>query len=553
MLNANKDLQSFEVQSLQAGELADSLSLSKESTIQIIWSDTKKTIYEYWIAYKEGKYTPDVWYQRLYRFVDITNGTGHMWQRKLMASILKFEPLPFIWVNRLLTIMHIIDGGQRTRVIDGWFRNCIRLPKNTRVFYNGDVLNLSEKNWFEIQKFHPQFSEYWKQNYYLFFQEGDNLSDELCAEQFEKLNDGNEMSEQEFRTSIISDLNKYVLDKSNHETSSSLKCFQRKNLTEDGKKHFVSKHHKINFAKRGFDAFVAKVFYMVMSDCSQPLSEKNITQMYYVEKDVEYSNSESFTKKEKTQLQLYKAKVDKILVFIDNLLMKDTSVSGSLSANELFLLLHTKKELESKYELKITNEKEFLDTYRRFMKAFKADDSVKKLKEKQWLWLNSKGEPTSFSKSLSSIATGRPSEFKDWRGIVAGEFIKAYNKANKGQKIGYELLPKKDEKRVYKLSSKDSMASVQEFECMYFEYCGNHVDGIDESIAGDHSSTSHSKGGETTIKNGAACCTKCNGEKSSLSHDEFVAVLKIRGLSDDDIESINIRKSKVEEYAEAIA
>jgi uncharacterized protein YktA (UPF0223 family) len=361
------------------------------------------------------------------------------------------------------------------------------------------------------------------------------------------------MSEQEFRTSIISDLNKYVLDKSNHETSSSLKCFQRKNIIEDDRKHFVSKRHKINFAKRGFDAFVAKVFYMVMSDCSQPLSEKNITQMYYVEKDIEYSNSESFTKKEKTQLQLHKAKVDKVLAFIDNLLMKDTSISGSLSANELFLLLHTKKELESKYELKITNEKEFLDTYRRFMKAFKADDGVKKLKEKQWLWLNSKGEPTSFSKSLSSIATGRPSEFKDWRGIVAGEFINAFTKPNKGQKVGYELLPKKDEKRVYRISTKDSMASIQDFECMYFEYCGNHVDGIDESIAGDHSSTSHSKGGKTTIKNGAACCTKCNGEKSSLSHDEFLAVLNLRGLSDDDIESINIRKSKVEEYAEAIA
>jgi hypothetical protein len=97
------------------------------------------------------------------------------------------------------------------------------------------------------------------------------------------------------------------------------------------------------------------------------------------------------------------------------------------------------------------------------------------------------------------------------------------------------------------------MASVQDFECMYFEYCGNHIDGINDTIAGDHSSVSHSKGGQTTIHNGAACCTKCNGEKSSFSHDEFLAVLKLRGLSDDDIESINIRKSKVEEYAEAIA
>ena len=131
------------------------------------------------------------------------------------------------------------------------------------------------------------YAEYWKTNYKLFFQEGDNLSDEDCAEQFEKLNDGNEMSDQEFRTSIISDLNKYILEKSNFEASTSLKCFQRKHLIEDEKKIYTSNQHKITFPKRGFDAFVAKTFYLVMTDYSQPLAEKNITKMYQTEKEIE--------------------------------------------------------------------------------------------------------------------------------------------------------------------------------------------------------------------------------------------------------------------------
>jgi hypothetical protein len=545
-------LQSSEGMDLQAGELVNSLSLPKESHTNIIWEVTSKSIFDYWVGYKEGKYTPDVWYQRLYRFVDKVNGVGHIWQRKIMASIMKFEPLPFIWVNKLLSVFHIIDGGQRTRVIDGWFRNCIRLPKNTRVYFKGELLNLSEQNWVDVQKYNSEYAEYWKNNYKLFFQEGDNLSDEECAEQFEKLNDGNEMSEQEFRTSIISDLNKYILEKSNHESSTSLNCFQRKNLLEDDKKIYTSKHHKILFPKRGFDAFVAKLFYLVMTDCSQPLAEKNITNMYQNEKEIESINSESFGKKEKTQLQLHKQKVDKILSFIDNLIMKDSSAKGSLSANELFLLLHTKKELENQYELKIINEKEFLDTYRKIMIAFKEDDKVKKMTEKTWLWLNSKGETTSFSKSLSSIATGRPSEFKDWRSIVAGEFIKVFESKKGNKKNGFELSPKKDEKRIYKNSEKQAMASVQDFECMYFEYCGNNIDGINETIAGDHSTISHTNGGKTTIANGAACCIDCNREKSSLSHDEFLHILKFRGLSDEDTEYINQRKLKVEHYAELI-
>lgn len=545
-------LQSSEGMDLQAGELVNSLSSPKESQTKIVWEVTSKSIFEYWIGYKEGKYTPDVWYQRLYRFVDKVNGDGHIWQRKLMASIMKFEPLPFIWVNKLLSLFHIIDGGQRTRVIDGWFRNCIRLPKNTRVYFNGQLLNLSEQNWTDVQKYNSDYAEYWKTNYKLFFQEGDNLSDEDCAEQFEKLNDGNEMSDQEFRTSIISDLNKYILEKSNFEASTSLKCFQRKHLIEDEKKIYTSNQHKITFPKRGFDAFVAKTFYLVMTDYSQPLAEKNITKMYQTEKEIESLNSESFGKKEKTQLQLHKSKVDKILSFIDNLVMKDSSVKGALSANELFLLLHTKRELENDYELKITNEKDFLDTYRKIMIAFKEDDKVRKMVEKRWLWLNSKGETTSFSKSLSSIATGRPSEFKDWRSIVAGEFIKAFESKKNNKKIGFELSDKKDDKRIYKNSEKQAMASVQDFECMYFEYCGNNIDGINETIAGDHSTLSHTNGGKTTIANGAACCTDCNREKSSLSHDEFLAVLKLRGLSDEDVESIVQRKLKVEQYAELI-
>jgi hypothetical protein len=158
-------LQSSEGMDLQAGELVNSLSLPKESHTNIIWEVTSKSIFDYWVGYKEGKYTPDVWYQRLYRFVDKVNGVGHIWQRKIMASIMKFEPLPFIWVNKLLSVFHIIDGGQRTRVIDGWFKNCIRLPKNTIVYFKGELLNLSEQNWVDVQKYNSEYAEFWKNNY----------------------------------------------------------------------------------------------------------------------------------------------------------------------------------------------------------------------------------------------------------------------------------------------------------------------------------------------------------------------------------------------------
>lgn len=553
MLN-QKDLQSSEVQSLQTGEVNESLSSPKDSLVDVQWSYMQRPVLEYWTLYHQNKYTPDVWYQRLYRYFDVVGGDGHKWQRKLMASMIMFQPLPFIWVNALEFINHIIDGGQRTRVIDGWFRNCIRLPKNTRVFFNGELLNLSEKNWHDIQKYHPLFAKFWQENYFLHFQVGKNLSDEICAEQFEKLNDGNEMSKQEFRTSIISFLNKFVLDKSNYESNNSLRIFQRKNLVPDNKKHWASNYHKIPFQKRGFDAVVAKLFYLVMTDFSLPLKDKDITKMYYLEKDIEFKNRENISgKPEKTQLEKYKSKVNIILKWVDDLLICDTSKKGSLSFSEIVLLLHTKYELEKVYDLKIIDAKQFLDSYRRLLKSFKADDKLS-WNKKRWQWKNHKGEPTSFSKSLSSVTTGDPKEVRDWRQMVAKEFIQMTNsKSKKSKDLGFALLDRKDSKRAYASSEKTEMASVQDFECMYFEYCGNHVDGIDEAIAGDHSSLSHSKGGKTTIENGAACCTSCNREKSSLSHDEFLAVLKLRGVSDSDIKSIIDRKSRVEEYATEIA
>jgi hypothetical protein len=550
-MKTNKVLQSTESQNLQTGEIIESLSSSKDSNrVSVDWKNTQISIFTYWTQFALGTYSAEVWYQRLYRFFDEKDGNGDKWQRALMASILKFQTLPFIWVNLTKTIRAIIDGGQRTRTINAWFTNCIRLPKNTYFMFDGKIIDLSNHNWKSLQDIYPEFADYWKDNYKLFFMEGDNLEDEMCAEQFKKLNDGNKMYPQEFRTSIISQLNSFIREKANIELRDSLKIFQIKNLHKDNKKYWYSKHHKISYIYRGFDAFIAKVFYLVKSNYSEALSEPSLTKMYETERDIEFDNNKGIGKKQKTQLETYKSKVLSVLKWVDELLMGDSTVKGSLNPNELFMLLHTKFELEQSYEFKILNSKQFLDTYRKMAKAFKADDK-KSPSTKVWFWKNYKGEPTSFTKSLSSMATGHPSEFREWRGIIAREFINQFEE--KGVEVGFTLSEKKDDRRVYNLSEKDAFAVVQDFECMYFEYCGNHIDGINDTIAGDHSSVSHSKGGQTTIHNGAACCTKCNGQKSSFSHDEFLAVLKIRGLSDDDIERINIRKSKVEEYAEAIA
>jgi len=550
-MKTNKVLQSSDMKNLQTGEIIESLSSPKDSKIvSINWIPNQVSIFKYWTDYALGIYSAEVWYQRLYRFFDEKDGNGDKWQRNLMATIIKFEALPFIWVNITSLMRAIIDGGQRTRTINAWFTNCIRLPKNTYFNFNGRLLDLSNHNWKSLQDTYPDYAEYWKTNYKLFFMEGDNLEDEVCAGQFKKLNDGNKMYPQEFRTSIISMLNAFIREKSNTESKDSLKVFQIKNLHTDTKKYWYSKHHKIPYIYRGFDAFVAKVFYLIKSNYSEALSDKALLKMYEMERDIEIDNAKGVVKRQKTQLETYKSKVLPILKWIDDLLMGDSSVKGSLTPNELFMLLHTKFELEQTYEFKVTNSKQFLDTYRKMAKAFKSDDK-KSPTIKKWMWKNSSGHPTSFAKSVSSIATGQPSEFREWRGMVAEEFINQFTE--KGNVVGFTLSEKKDDKRVYNLNEKDVMASVQDFECMYFEYCGNNIDGINETIAGDHSTISHTNGGKTTIANGAACCTDCNREKSSLSHDEFLHILKYRGLSDDGIERINIRKSKVEEYAEAIA
>jgi len=544
------DLQRFEDQSLQTGEIIESLSTSKDSNVvSINWNPNDISVYNYWKTFCEGVYTVEVWYQRLYRFYDQKGGNGDKWQRNLMESMIKFEALPFIWVNITKSISAIIDGGQRTRTLNAWFTNCIRLPKNTYFAFDGVLLDLSNHNWQSLQDTYPIFADYWKINYKLYFMEGDNLDDEICANQFKKLNDGNKMYPQEFRTSIISKLNDFIREKANRELNSSLKIFQTKNLHIDSKKYWVSKHHKIPYIFRGFDAFIAKVFYFVKSNYSEALSESSLTKMYEVERDIEIDNRRGISKPQKTQLETHKSKVLDTLKWIDDMLIGDSSVKGSLSPNEIFMLLHTKFELQQKYEFKLTSAKQFLDTYRKMIKAFKTDDA-KTPSNKVWFWKNSKGEPTSFTKSLSSIATGHPSEFKEWRGIIAREFINRYNQNDTD--IGFILSEKKDDRRAYTVSEKDALAVVQDFKCMYFEYCGNEIDGVNQTIVGDHSTLSHSNGGNTNMQNGAACCTKCNNEKSSLSHDEFLAVLTVRGISADDIDSIKDRKQRVENYAHQI-
>ena len=103
-----------------------------------------------------------------------------------MASLIQNKSLDFIWINEVSVglIKQIIDGGQRSRTISAWFKNCIKLPKGLFIEFNGDKLDVGEKNWSQILDHFPDFANRWKNTYNLEFKVFKNYTNVQCAEIF---------------------------------------------------------------------------------------------------------------------------------------------------------------------------------------------------------------------------------------------------------------------------------------------------------------------------------------------------------------------------------
>lgn len=491
-----------------------------------------QSIQEYWNDFAAGKLTAVVWYQRLYLFFDQTDGDGHEWQRGIMASMIKSEPLPLFWINqKSLTKLHIIDGGHRSRTIDAWFRNCIRLPERT--FVKMPIkgvkvnMNLGGLNWFEIQEQYPEFALEWATTYMIHSRIYRNYSDAESAGLFFRLNNGNSMSAAEDRNSIVSKLSDYCREKADFASDKALKMFQEKNLIYNNKTGtWSSEYHNIKLAKRGFDGFVTKVCFLVLKDYMTSVSENKLKTWY----GKEYNKT---LDKKETDYKKFKSKFDKVLKWVDDLIMSETVKKGRLWQNEIIFLLHIKNYWESKYQLTLNDKSQFLKSYRKVLKIFR-DDS-KKSKRKYEL-RNKKLELTTISKVISSMSTCSEEELRVWIPMFADvmkktlhePFQKAIESGNKDDikklNCGFKLL---DKKRSFTDSQKESAEVEQNWECKYHYYCGNLV-GEGNSSVGDHSDNVHTNYGSTSDENLGVTCESCNSEKGSLSHKEFTKVIEMR-------------------------
>ena len=468
-------------------------------------------------------YTAQVEYQRQYCFTDIKWGNGHKWQRSLMASLITGMSLDYIWIN-VVTMKngvekHIIDGGQRSRTIHAFFTNCIKLPKKTLVKFRGDILDLSGLNWSEICQRQVEFAKDWEETYNLEFKVFRDYTNEQCSEVFNKLNDVNSMSKPEYRNSIWSDLATFVRDLSDYENANSntLEMFTRNQLedTTTGSKRGIL--HGVKFKKRGFDDFVAKICYLT-SNPLKATSNKSLQEWYYTERD----GKSTFTKKSKSSMK-------KNLKWINTLIMSESSSTSRkelLSDTDLQVLLHIKSVLENSYELKITNGLEFINFWRR-VKLTLLDDGKKSDNNRRFEFKDYNDQVIGWSICFSSMSSGRDEEIKEWIGEVSDIFINEYKIHSEDTEnklpVGFELL---DKSRSIKKSVKEQVLVEQDFKCKYYDWCGNT---LTMSSPGDHSEIPHTDGGSSSdVDNCDMTCETCNGEKGSLSSEDFEYVIEKR-------------------------
>ena len=493
-----------------------------------------KSIDNYWQDFAADKITAVVWYQRLYLFADSRGANGHEWQRELMSSMINGIPLPFIWLNKKgIRDVEIIDGGHRTRTIDAWFRDCIKLPNvcMVNVLQEDGVwrkTNLGNCCWSEIVENFPKFADWWKTNYMIETKVYDNLSDFEAAGIFFKLNNGNELTKPEFRNAITSILADFIREKADFKNIKSLRMFREGvGIYKDTKGAYVSDYHKIPLKGRMFDDFVSKVAYIVFKEFVESPSNKLIEGWYKKEQENEVLGKTSdFT----PQL---KSKLNKTLKWIDDVIMSETVKGSRLNTSEILMLLRIKNYWDSKHTFKVHDKGQLLKSFRQVITYLKADA---KLTNPKVNFRNRSDMITNITKMMSSMSTASTEELESWIPIIADlmstmtheKYRLAVESNNSVDQLkydgGYKLL---DKKRSFSKSQKDSAEVDQDFECVYHYYCGNMV-GEGHSSAGDHSGTAFTNYGSTDDDNLNVCCTSCNTQKGSMSHEEFEMILDYR-------------------------
>ena len=474
------------------------------------------SIREYNEEFSNGIYTAKVEYQRQYCYVDVKGSNGHPWQRELMASLITFQSLDYIWINEVEMLFdgqtraaalekHIIDGGQRSRTIRAWFTNCIRLPKGLVYTHNGQKLELGGKNWSDVKSFYPEFSEFWLDNYHLDFKVFNNYTNDQCSVIFNKLNDVNSMSKPEFRNSIWSDMATFVRGLSDFENKDgiSLKMVTGRQI-EKVKGTFRGIRHSIGFKKRGFDDFVTKISYLTINPLTST-GNKVLEEWYRLER------------KGKGQFKKFKKKIKENLKWVNDLVLSekdDTPRNQLLGANDLQFLFHIKTYLEKSFEFKITNHYELINFWRR-TRSILASDGRKKAEHKQFIFKDYNGEIHPFSVCFKSLSSGRDEEIEEWASTLGDYFEEEYREyqsnPDENLEVGFKLL---DKSRSIKKDVKEQVLVDQEFKCEYYDWCGNTVT---MSSPGDHSETSHTDGGSSSdVDNCDMTCEDCNSEKGTI-------------------------------------
>ena len=412
--------------------------------------------------------------QRKYLFNDIPGSKGHMWQREIFDTLLAGQPIPLIELNVIDELNKSIeDGQQRLKTTQAIIDDCVQVSPNV-IKYGKDYDEYIGYHFGELpQEFQDKIL-----NTDLLVQCSKELTEAELHQRFLKINDGNSLSNQDKRSSMINDGAGYLqtlVDKPKY------RMFNVVNINDKIQHQYTS----VSIKGRELEEVVAHWFNYCYDSDSFKLGQPNLWKLYQVDFE-----------DEKFPLDRISKKFEKYLKKLD-IALRSFNKSELVGKKIMFISFIILKKMTDE-GMKIDTDT-FFNHLTSSVTALKQADKLVKFKNR------GKMEKMNFSQLFRLAST-----------LEAIETV-IQLVVDKMVKMGPYMTT--DIKRSYSKEERHGKWVEQDKCC---GYCRESVE-FEHSVA-DHK-VPHSEGGETTYDNLTVSCKRCNGMKSNLPYESWMQVL----------------------------
>lgn len=440
-------------------------------------------------------------FQRYYLFNNPPGDAGADWQRRIFANMINYQPIGTIeWVNtidettgkRVGTECESMDGQQRTKTYLDIRENKVKLPKGAYIFIDGAKVDVGEFSFTRLWQEHQEYVVTWLQEYAFIVIES-NLTKEEKHKRFTDVNNQNELSEQDIRSSHSNPLT----DVLNPMVLSPKPWYDF--LKVDTNKFEFNEMPKLPITGKTIQEVISKVLVFGFAGKYTNIGKGAIDSLY------EDFNDNTKTKKD----------MDKIYPTLDevmstsNYVIKGSKQSDFWKKRDVMILMIVLWDL-------IANKKKF-DS--KLLKGGyqKAIAELKQLNAPLNKWaldncylvdMFSDHKDNKLANSIRERNNVFAGCYASGDSPITLQFVVETIK-NKLYELG--IITTKDSRRVFSKAEKQQVAHLQDCKCAC---CGEEIEvNNTSSYEGDHI-LEYSEGGKTTIDNCEILCLTCHQTKT---------------------------------------